>query len=198
MKINNEKSEFNKCSFLERVHDLLNISIIFLDISIAFLDISAISNDISISNDIFSIFLQVFVLNEIQFLSDSLDCVCFEHSKFVHRVRYIIYTHQQTFTHNNTVRTHDISSRHTFILRNRRSNTAERNDRASTAERSNRATAAEKDDEATTAKRDNRATARNNSARTFKHFVQSESWKITATTRKKYVKWYRRNYQLCY
>jgi hypothetical protein len=93
MKINNEKNEFNKCLFLERVHDLLNISIIFLDIWITFLDISTITNDISISNDIFSNFLQVFVLNEIQFFSDSFDCVCFEHSKFVYRVKYILYIH---------------------------------------------------------------------------------------------------------
>jgi hypothetical protein len=38
MKFNNEKNEFNECSFLERVHDLLNISIIFLDILITFFD----------------------------------------------------------------------------------------------------------------------------------------------------------------
>jgi hypothetical protein len=205
MKINNEKNEYNECSFFERVHNLFNKLIIFLDISMTSFDISAISND-NISN-----FLQAFVLNEIQFLSDSFDSVCFEHSKFVHRVKYIIYTHQQTFTHNNIVRIYDILLRHIFILRNRRSyiterddrasttkrddraqtaerdnraQTAERNDRASTAKRDDRAsttkkddraTNAKKDDQATTAEKDHRATTTNNSTRTFKHFVQNES-----------------------
>ncbi len=180
MKINNEKNKFNECSFLERVHDLFNILIIFFDISITFLDILAITNDILISNDIFSNFLQVSVLNEIQFFSDSFNCVCFEHSKFVDRVKYIIYIYQQTFIHNNIVKTHDILLRHTFIFRNRRSNTTRRDyrtsttkkdDRASTAKRDDRASTAIKDDETTAVKRNHRVITKNNSARTFKHFV---------------------------
>jgi hypothetical protein len=158
MKINNKKNEFNKYSFLERVHDLLSISIIFLDILITFFNISIITNDISISNDIFSNFLQVFVFNKIQFFNDSLNNVCFEHSKFVHRVRYIIYIHQQIFTHNNIVKTHDIFLRHIFILRNRRLNTTRKDYRASTAERDDRASTTKKDDRASTAKRNDETT----------------------------------------
>jgi hypothetical protein len=85
MKIHNEKNEFNKCYFLDQAHNLFNISIIFFDISIKFFDISAISNDI------FSNFLQIFVFNEVQFFKNSFDCICFEHSKFVHRIKHIIY-----------------------------------------------------------------------------------------------------------